>query len=152
MSAGPLPGSSSSQEVDLNIAPIIDCFTVLIAFMLVSATYLSIQILDAGITAGGAAPAETTKAPSVTLTVTLQADHTVQIEVTGKSRETFRSPAQDGKWNFALYQEQLSTLKSKWSDVTAATLQAEGSIQYQDVVEAMQHTRKHFPYVMLGGF
>jgi biopolymer transport protein ExbD len=152
MSAGPLPGSSSSQEVDLNIAPIIDCFTVLIAFMLVSATYLSIQILDAGIAAGGAAPTDNVKPPSVSLTITLQADQSLQIEVTGKTRETLRAPAASGKWDYGAFNQQLAGLKAKWSDVSAATLQADPAIEYKDVVEAMQHTRKHFPYVMLGGF
>jgi biopolymer transport protein ExbD len=44
-------GGGNSQDADINLAPIIDCFTVLIAFMLVSASFLSIGVLDAGIAA-----------------------------------------------------------------------------------------------------
>ena len=42
------------KDFDLNLAPIIDCMTVLITFMLASASFLSIGILDAGVAAAGA--------------------------------------------------------------------------------------------------
>ena len=41
--------SKNSLDFELNLAPIIDCFTVLIAFILISASFASINILDAGI-------------------------------------------------------------------------------------------------------
>ena len=40
-------GSSSDGEVELNITPIIDCFTVLITFLLASASFISIGFFDA---------------------------------------------------------------------------------------------------------
>ena len=40
----------TSQDFDVNITPIIDSFTVLITFMLASASFLSVGIFDAGIT------------------------------------------------------------------------------------------------------
>ncbi|RYZ61531.1 MAG: hypothetical protein EOP09_19835, partial [Proteobacteria bacterium] len=43
-------GGAGSLEFDLNLAPIIDCFTVLITFLLVSASFLSVSIFDAGFT------------------------------------------------------------------------------------------------------
>ena len=39
-------GNSSGQDVDLNITPIIDCFTVLITFLLASASFLSIGFFE----------------------------------------------------------------------------------------------------------
>jgi biopolymer transport protein ExbD len=49
---GGSPGRKSkgaSQDFDLNLAPIIDCITVLIAFILISTSFISIGLLDAGI-------------------------------------------------------------------------------------------------------
>jgi biopolymer transport protein ExbD len=36
-------GGGNGQEVELNITPIIDCFTVLITFLLASASFLSLH-------------------------------------------------------------------------------------------------------------
>jgi len=49
-------GSSNSQDVDINITPIIDCFTVLITFLLASASFLSIGCFEVS-TPGNAADA-----------------------------------------------------------------------------------------------
>lgn len=62
-----------SQDFDINLAPIIDCFTVLITFMLVSASFLAIGIFDAGVEAAGTSAANT-KPPAVHLELSLQKD------------------------------------------------------------------------------
>ena len=51
-------GSSSGQEVDLNITPIIDCFTVLITFLLASASFLSIGFFEAYTPGSSADPSQ----------------------------------------------------------------------------------------------
>ena len=50
MSAGNFEGSGG-QDFELNLASLIDCFTVLITFLLASASFLSVGILDAGVAA-----------------------------------------------------------------------------------------------------
>ncbi|NDF14013.1 hypothetical protein EB061_01655 [bacterium] len=44
MSAG---GGGGEGDVELNIAPIVDCFTVLIAYMLVSMSFIQLSIFEA---------------------------------------------------------------------------------------------------------
>ncbi|MEK7690751.1 MAG: biopolymer transporter ExbD, partial [Bdellovibrionota bacterium] len=75
--------SGSSQDFDLNLAPIIDCFTVLITFLLISASFLSIGILDAGISAPGAQTESEPQGASVDLTLKITADRGYRIKIEG---------------------------------------------------------------------
>src|SRR3954454_3668611 len=91
-------GKNQSQDFDLNITSIIDTFTVLITFMLASAAFLSIGILDAGISAGG----DTTSAakpPSVNIEISLAKDHSFVVKLTGKAVSTTTVAAKAGAWD-----------------------------------------------------
>src|SRR4051812_11950923 len=100
MSAGSLPSlggkGHQSQDFELNITSIIDTFTVLITFMLASASFLSIGLLDAGITAGGES-ASTEKPPSVNVEISLAKDQGIVVKLTGQVAQTMNVPSKDGK-------------------------------------------------------
>jgi biopolymer transport protein ExbD len=138
-------------DFELNLASIIDCFTVLIAFMLASASFLSIGILDAGVAAAGAAPTNATP-PSVTLTVELAGEHAMTVKLGGKVTSTQSLKAKDGTWDYAALTETLGTTKAKYADLAAVTLTADNATEYKDVVKTMETIRKTIPVVMLGGF
>src|SRR3954469_12585388 len=98
MSTSTLPGGSGkhqSQDFELNITSIIDTFTVLITFMLASASFLSIGIFDAGISAGGDA-ATATKPPSVNVEVALGHDHSFVVKLSGKVSSSTTVAAKGG--------------------------------------------------------
>lgn len=144
MSAG---GSNSGQDFDLNLAPIIDAFTVLIAFMLVSATFLAIGIFDAGISAGGAKASSTTP-PPVTLTLQLKNDRTMVLQVTGKMNKS--SPFQAE--GYAPLLAQLQDLRTRFPAATSLTLKADDKVAYADVIKTMEQIKTQIPLVLLGGF
>ncbi|MBC7691510.1 MAG: biopolymer transporter ExbD [Methylotenera sp.] len=151
MSAG--VESGNGQDFELNLASIIDCFTVLIAFMLASASFLSIGILDAGIAAAGATTASTGTPPAVNVTVELKPGQVLQVVVSGKRNDKILiNPGSDQKWDLEKLTAQLKTLKGQWPDLNSATLVADNDVQYRDVVLTMDVTRKTLPAVMLGGF
>ena len=89
---------SSHQDFELNLASIIDCFTVLIAFMLASASFLSIGILDAGVAAAGAVAANETP-PPVQLSIELRRDHSILIKTSGKSSSSSTVGQSQGTWD-----------------------------------------------------
>jgi biopolymer transport protein ExbD len=138
-------GGGNSQDADINLAPIIDCFTVLIAFMLVSASFLSIGVLDAGIAAATPAP-QNTPPPPVQIEVLIKANHTFEIRLTGKEKRNISVSQIDG------LPSELNALKSKYSTVSGATLSAENGVEYKEVIQTMDITRKSFAAVALGGF
>lgn len=140
-----------SQDFELNIASIIDCFTVLIAFMLASASFLAIGILDAGVAAAGAT-ANTTKPPSVNLTLQLMPDHKIQLKLNGKANRTNMLAGVSGDWDLAGLTKGLNGLKAQYPDLNAITLTADNTIEYKDVIKTMDTVRKSIPAVLLGGF
>ncbi len=148
--SGPIEGSHG-QDVDLNLAPILDSFIVLITFMLASASFLSIGILDAGVAAPSNAPLDTAP-PPVNISITIKGQDRMMIEVTGKAKQTITlSPSSKGL-NFDELKAQLATLKKTWPTVDALTLSADNSIEYRKIVKTMDEARKVIPVVLLGGF
>lgn len=144
MSAG--ASSGGGQDFDLNLAPIIDCFTVLITFLLVSASFLSVGLLDAGVAAAGAQQASNATPPPVNIAIELKAGGSLVIEVTGKA--SHKTTVKE----LGALSKELAALKAKWPAVTAATISADNAVEYKEVVKTMETTRKHLPAVMLGGF
>ncbi|MCM2322933.1 MAG: biopolymer transporter ExbD [Oligoflexia bacterium] len=145
-------GKSNSQDFELNLASIIDCLTVLITFVLASASFLSIGLLDAGIAAAGAAPATDAAPPSVNVTVELGKDQAMIVKLGGKATSTTAIPAKAGAWDHEALVQNLSALKQKWPDLNAAVLTAGDAVEYRDVVKTMETMRKAVPAVLLGGF
>lgn len=149
MGTGPA-GKSGSQEFDLNLAPIIDCLTVLIAFMLASTAFLSIGILDAGVAAGSGSQAGTP--PSVMITLELGQEKSLLLKVTGKANSSLTLPPSGQGWDLSLLSRDLGELKSKWPEVNGLTLSADNKTRYEDVVRVMDTVRQTLPVVILGGF
>jgi biopolymer transport protein ExbD len=143
--------SADSQDFELNLASIIDCFTVLIAFMLASASFLSIGILDAGVAAAGAQASPGTP-PPVNIAVEIGAGSKLTLKVTGKTSSTQAMPAAQGKADYEGLARSLASLHAKYPDVNALTLTAENSVEYSEVVKAMDEIRKTIPVILLGGF
>lgn len=133
-----------SLDFDLNLAPIIDCFTVLITFMLASASFLSISIFDAGFTSSEVQGDPTP--PPITVTMHLKKDGSLQVITKGQleSTNTFQNPEETA--------EALRQLREKYPGVESMTITADAEVEYEPIVKAMEKTRKYMPGMVLGGF
>ncbi len=154
MVGGESGGKGGSQDFEINLAPIIDCLTVLITFILASASFLSIGILDAGIAAAGTAAkdAKDSPPPAVSVTVELGTAKSMVVKLQGKASSTQTITAKNGEYNLDDLKENLGGIKSKWPDVNAVVLTADNGVEYRYVVKTMESIRKTIPAVMLGGF
>ena len=142
--------SGSKQDADINLAPIIDCMVVIVAFLLASSSFIAIGLMDAGVAAG--VPAPNAAPPSVVVTVELKSNQTIVVKADGKQNMKSEIGSEDGKWNFSKLSEQLEGLKKSHSDLTGVTLVADETVNYEDVVQNMDTIRKTIPAVLLGGF
>jgi biopolymer transport protein ExbD len=147
----------ASQEVDLNLAPILDCFVVIITFLLVSASFLVLGVLDAGIAAGGKS-ATNSPPPPIQITVEVTATKDLVVKLSGASSQVTRIPAAKSATDpnpaldFPGLAKRLDEVHKRWPTVNAATLTAGNAVEYRDVVLTMDATRKVLPVVLLGGF
>ena len=144
-------GDHSSYEFDVNLAPIIDCLVVLISFMLASATFLSIGLLDAGVSAVGSGASEGPP-PPVRIVVDLQKNFTMSLKVSGEMEIKNSIESLAGVWNFVQLKETLDGLKQKYPQVSVLTLSADDSIEYQEVIRALEAIGKSKYEVLLGEF
>jgi biopolymer transport protein ExbD len=150
-------GSNSELEFELNLAPIIDCLTVLVAFMLISASFLSVAVIDAGVAPSDGTASSETANPNVRLSVFLTEAGNFDLEVdgraAGKGTERRRIPAlADGSWDFQGLRDELSALRNRYPKVEGLSLAAEDQLDYRSVVKTMEVSRDIYPAVMLGGF
>lgn len=144
-------GHGSSQDFDLNLAPIIDCFTVLITFMLVSASFLAIGIFDAGAGAAGQTAAKDAP-PPIIVQLELRDQFGMEIQLSGKATDKIKLPAAQGDWDYAGLTRELTNIKTKWPQSDSVILSASDDIEYLQIVKIMEKLRKLTPAVLLGGF
>lgn len=131
-------------DFELNLAPIIDCLTVLITFMLASASFLSISIFDAGFTPAEAQGDPTP--PPITVSLDLKKNGSLQVVIKGQlnQRNTFANPDEAS--------EALRQLKEKYPGLESVTITADQEVEYEAVVRAMEKARVNNLSMVLGGF
>lgn len=128
---------SGSHDVELNLAPIIDCLTVLITFMLISASFLSIGILEASV----ASPNSNAKPPEVAAELKLNGQG-AELVVSGKISFKHVVTAESlGK--------ELTELKSKGVDQVTFTPSDE--VPFESLVQWTDKIRAVIPAVSYGG-
>src|SRR4051812_1375720 len=138
----------TEQDFDLNIASVIDCFTVLITYLLVSASFISISALDIDITGAGDAPQ--TEPPPVSIAVQLENNRSLVIKVTGAEKNEWLVEPKDGTWDTDSLNAKLVALKEKWPAVSSALVGADDALEYREVVKVVETAKKTLPSITLG--
>jgi biopolymer transport protein TolR len=144
----------STQDFELNLAPVIDCLTVLITFVLISASYISVGVLQAEVAAASTYPQVQQKTPDEEmLTVELKEDHSILLRLTGKKSRVSRiSPNSDGSWNYKSLGDSLTVAKNDMPNMSSLVLNADSDVDYREVIKTMELARKTTPSILLGGY
>jgi len=144
-------GEGFEQDFELNIASIIDCFVVVIAYLLLSASFIAIGAFDVGIAAQGAgSDATPPKPPEVTVSVLLQESHNAVIRVSGKENRSYQVEPKGDSWNYEGITEQVEVVKGKWRSLASVNVATEGGVEYQALVKGIESARKAVPTVFIG--
>jgi biopolymer transport protein ExbD len=149
--AGFLKHVELEQDFELNIASIIDCFVVLIAFILISTSFFSIGILDAEISGGGADSASAISAE--TIVVQLKVDRSIRVSRTNEGKNSaVRLLGTEKGWDFQALSKKIGEWKKTTPELDTAVIQADNAVSYRDVMAAMESAKTQLPKVSLGGF
>jgi biopolymer transport protein ExbD len=155
MSAG---GSGAEGDVDLNIAPIVDCFTVLIAYLLVSMSFISLGIFEAGVAASGPPPPDTQEQPltppevPLSFAVTLNGLNQVELKLTGGKENLNQVITIEPKVNQAdteLLEVKVGELVKAHPDLKEANIAADPVVRYKAIIRIIEAVKKKLPKVFL---
>jgi biopolymer transport protein ExbD len=141
-----------NEDVELNLASIIDCFTVLITYLLVSASFIAMGAFDVSVLTPRP-PGELSKEPSLNLSMRLLASHEMLIRLQSATRQDeleVKIPAISSGLDKDVMLNQLVEIKKKWPDLENAVLVSSGSIEYAEIVQVIEATKKLIPAVSLG--
>lgn len=147
---------SGSQEVELNLAPIIDCFTVLITYLLVTASFLTLTALEVSVSANSdsADPQNLPPLPPLTMTIDVHGTYELTLKVNGGDLpEPYEAkiPALSGHWNSPMLEQTLDSIKTRWPNLKEASITAAGTITYREIVNLINDVQKTLSKVYLAG-
>ena len=140
-------GGGLPQDAQVNIASIIDCFTVLITYILAAASFLSLGALDAGIagTDSGqkALSTEVAVVSSVHLHMVNENQFQMKMVVNGQKSESAVV--------FTDIPEKVMTFKNANPTLKTITLSSEDQVNYQDLVKVISVLKKQQLSVVFSG-
>ncbi len=142
-------GGSNNQEVDINITPIIDCFTVLITFLLASASFLSIGFFEVSTPGNGVDAAQTE--PDTELVVKVKSNQIAEFREKGKKNGILRFDLSKPDSVKSLETE-LDTLKSNDYKLTQILVSADDEVGFQALSQVMGHLNRTNLPVVVGEF
>ena len=120
----------------LNLTPMMDVFTVLVVFLLVTAVFTSITIMELSVptSAGGAAASK----PNFAIEVIVRK---AGLQIANGSSVEAAIPKKDDKYDLELLSEMLLRLKAQYPEKEDATILMEPKIEYDYLIQVMDAVR-----------
>ena len=126
--------------VELNITAFMNLMVVLVPFLLMTAVFSHITILDLNLPPPGS-EADQPKKPPFELRLTIRSNMLV---LSDNQRGLIkRIPQRDKAHNYALLKQTLKQIKARFPDKTALTILAEKNTRYDDLIQAMDASRSY---------
>ena len=131
-------GHRHKEVVELNITAFMNLMVVLVPFLLITAVFSQVAILDLNLPTDGAPPAEAAE-PELRLEITVREDR-IDVGDRGTGLLTVIDNTPDG-YNLAELGDFLEKVKQRFPDKSDATLLLEPDISYQTLVAVMDKVR-----------
>ena len=137
------------QDFELNLASIIDCFTVLIAYLLISASFVSLGSFDVSVSASSVEPTTAADAPKISLTIHLDKSGKLILALHGQQAGSFEVDPLPGTstWDLDKAKGIAEGLKAKFPALDEATVTADPAVKYKEMVRAVGMIRGPIPKV-----
>ena len=126
---------------ELNITAFMNLMVVLVPFLLMTAVFSHITILDLNLPPPGGQDTNKPKQPPYELRVTIRKNTLVISD--NRLGMIKRIPSKSEEHNFSLLKETLKQVKARIPDHTNITILAEGKTRYDDLINAMDSSRSY---------
>ena len=130
-----------NPAVELNITAFMNLMVVLVPFLLMTAVFSHITILDLNLPPPGAMDTKQPKQPPYELRVTIRKNMLVLSD--NRLGLIQRIPVKGKEHNFAQLKETLKQVKARIPDHTNITILAEQQTRYDDLISAMDSSRSY---------
>lgn len=124
---------------ELLLVPMIDIFTVLVTFLLMTAVFSRTVIMELKLPSPGSPTDQ--PPPGLTLEVVLRKSGLIVQDRTSGVLKTLPRSGASAPYDLAGLSTYLQTVKARYPDTTAATLLLEGDISYDSLVQVMDTVR-----------
>lgn len=123
------------KATELMLVPMIDIFVVLVTFLLMTAVFSRITIMELDLPSQNAS---SVSKPSFRLEVIVRKEG---LELTNGAQKIAVLPNKDGAYDLALLSEMALSLKRDYPDATAASVLLEPEIEYDHLIQVMDAIR-----------
>jgi biopolymer transport protein ExbD len=130
-----IPVRRTHKAAELLLVPMIDIFTVLVTFLLMTAVFSRITILQLDLPSSASGPAS---APKFRLEVIIRENG---LQLTNGNALISQIPKVNGEYDLKALSEQALSLKQEHPDVNDASVLSEPKIPYDDVIQVMDAIR-----------
>jgi biopolymer transport protein ExbD len=130
-----MPVRRTHKAVELLLVPMIDIFTVLVTFLLMTAVFSRITILQLDLPSSASGPASE---PKFRLEVIIRENG---LQLTNGNALISEIPKVNGEYDLKALSEQALSLKQERPDVNDASVLSEPRIPYDDVIQVMDAIR-----------
>jgi biopolymer transport protein ExbD len=120
----------------LNLTPMMDVFTVLVVFLLITAVFTSITIMDLSVPTNSGAPAA--NKPNFAIEVIVRKSG---LEIANGSSVQATIPKKDDKYDLQKLSEILQGLKGQYPEKEDATVLMESKVEYDNLIQVMDAVR-----------
>ena len=127
--------TKSKEPPELNITTFLNLMVVLVPFLLITAVFSRITIMELAIPAGNSG---SDNKPKVTIEVIVRKD---RLELGNGQGVIARLTNVNGKYDFAKLSDYLQKIKSNYPDKTDATILIEPDIEYDYMIQVMDAVR-----------
>ncbi len=149
-------GSQRKPAADLNIMPVMNLFLILVPFLLVTATFVELAVLDISLPEMQASNRQTQqhqqaqeRKPAV---LNLLAIRENGIELKSPTFTFGLIPRRTEGYDYNLLKSYLAQVKQKFPDAVDVVIAPEDNIRYQVVIDIMDRCREAgFPNVSISG-
>jgi biopolymer transport protein ExbD len=133
----------------LNLTPMMDVFTVLVVFLLITAVFTSITIMELSVPTSSGGPAA--NRPNFAIEVIVRK---AGLEIANGASVAATIPKQDDKYDLKKLSEMLQGLKARYPEKEDATVLMEPKVEYDHLVQVMDAVRGAkaplFPKISIG--
>jgi biopolymer transport protein ExbD len=137
------------EEANVNIASIIDCFTVIITYLLSAASLVSISALEAGLISQSNDPIDPNQKPKETIELSVRNTGVIDLffrNAEGNTQRLSFKAEESGEIS-----SKVTEYKKQYPELKYISLFSEDKVQYEFLTKVVSTQKNILPVVFVGG-